>query len=457
MLVILILVLLVILWVAYNISHKELSAPAFIFVAPFILMCAIALAFSNMWDFELHWNTFLVIFIGNIAFVLGCAFGDRIAIGKTFHYGTYCTAENVRVVKSWKYILLLLLQVVCYSVKLMYIMRFGTSHGVANTISVCLVYYNNTVKFTTNETISFPSWLSLGLDISTVFGFVCACFLAQQLVLRKKEKKNLILLLVNFVLAIVGGVTSGGRGGSVQVIIAFIMAYLVLYQRKFEWKKSIPFKTILFVVIACVGIVALFCASVTWVGRYEVHLFGRYIANYCGAQIFNLNYWLNNNPEFSRFFGQQTFYPIIEKFASILGISEWADYHVGVDSVYAAGYSTGNVFTTFYSYIMDCGYVGIVIMPIIFGIFSQMVYKFARKSPSKYPINAGMIFYCMIAYSIAFSFFGDKFGSLVFTFNMMKRIMILIVLSFFLYYFDIRGLKIVIRKSDVLSRIRIKM
>lgn len=222
-------------------------------------------------------------------------------------------------------------------------------------------------------------------------------------------------------------------------------------------EKSIPFKTILFVVIACVGIVALFCASVTWVGRYEVHLFGRYIANYCGAQIFNLNYWLNNNPEFSRFFGQQTFYPIIEKFASILGISEWADYHVGVDSVYAAGYSTGNVFTTFYSYIMDCGYVGIVIMPIIFGIFSQMVYKFARKSPSKYPINAGMIFYCMIAYSIAFSFFGDKFGSLVFTFNMMKRIIILIVLSFFLYYFDIRGLKIVIRKSDVLSRIRIKM
>ena len=68
-----------------------------------------------------------------------------------------------------------------------------------------------------------------------------------------------------------------------------------------------------------------------------------------------------------------------------------------------------------------------------------------------------MIFYCMIAYSIAFSFFGDKFGSLVFTFNMMKRIIILIVLSFFLYYFDIRGLKIVIRKSDVLSRIRIKM
>lgn len=446
MLVVLILLLLLLLAAMYFVMHKEISSPAMLFIAPFIIMCVIALAFSNQWSFKLHFNTFIVVFLGNIAFALGTIFGDKIHINRL---GNNCDVSNEREVRNWKYIMLLIIQVVFYTIKLKYIVDFGMSHGIANDISKCLVYYNNILKFTTEEAIRFPVWLSLGMDISNVFGFLCACILAQQLILKNRDKKSILLILINYIIAVLGGMSSGGRGGSIQVLIALLCAYLILYQRKYNWNKAVPLKNLIIVAIALCGIIYFFIESLIWLGRNEVHMIGRYIANYIGTQIFNLDYILNSAYKNSQIFGQETFYPIIQKICSIFGISQWANYHVGYDSVYAAGYSTGNVYTCFYTYIMDFGYIGSIVITFLLGWFSQFVYRHAKKSPNEYTINFALIFYSQLSYIIAFSFFADKFGAIVFTFNMVKRLMILFILNLFMFEIDIRGLKIVYNKHMI--------
>lgn len=434
----------------YYAFNKELCSPSILFVVPFILMCIIALFNQKTWSFELEMNTFCVVLFGNIFFCFGALFGNRI---KLIRCGKNCDITGSKVVNSWKLIFLFLFQIICYTIKIRYIMNFATSHGVVNDISSCLVYYNNMQKFTTAETVNFPSWLSIGLDMCAVFGYLCAAMLAQQIVLKRKEQKDVLLILINYIVAVIGGMTSGGRGGSVQILLALLCAFVILYQRKHYWKKTVPLKHIAMIALGLLFIIAVFMASTTWVGRTAFQNAGRYLSNYIGAQIYNLNYFLNSVFSRSEIWGQETFYPIIQKIAGWLGITHWSNYHVGYDNVHVAGYNTGNVYTAFYSYVKDFGAMGVVIMPFIFGLISQIVYRYARKSPNEYAINFGLIIYLIFSYVIAFGFFADKFGGMLFTFNTIKRIVLLFFLELFLYRLDYKKTKIIIHtnKSGVIK------
>ncbi len=441
MLLFLILLLIGLFIVCYYIFNKELCSPSVLFVAPFILMCIIALFNQKTWSFELEINTFFVVLFENVFFCIGTLCGNRIKLTRC---GKNCNISSSRIVKNWKLIVLVLFQIACYAIKIRYIMNFAISHGIANDISSCLVYYNNIQKFTTEETITFPSWISIGLDMCAVFGYLCAAMLAQQIVLKRKERKNIILILINYIIAVIGGMTSGGRGGSVQILLALLCAFIILYQRKNFWKKQVSLKYIAMIAFGLLFIIAIFMASTTWVGRTAFQNAGRYLSNYIGAQIYNLDYFLNSAFSRSEIWGQETFYPIIQKIAGWLGITQWANYHVGYENVYAAGYNTGNVYTAFYSYVKDFGVIGVVIMPFIFGLISQIVYRYARKSSTEYAINFSLVLYLIFSYIIAFSFFADKFGGMLFTFNTIKRIMLLFLIEIFLYKTDFKMSKIII-------------
>ncbi|MCD8291536.1 MAG: oligosaccharide repeat unit polymerase [Prevotella sp.] len=393
-------------------------------------MCFIALLNSKTWSFELHLNTFSVILFGNVFFCLGAFIGDNI---KLKNLGWNCNIVSNYRIKDSKYIFLLILQVVCYVLKLRYIMRFAMAHGVEHDISKSLLYYNNTIKFTTEDAITFPWWLTLGVDVCGVFGFICACILAQQLLSKQTKGNNFLLLVINYIVAIIGGMSSGGRGGAIQILLAFLFAFIILYQRKFEWKKSIPLKRIYSITLGLCLIVTVFTISTTWVGKIAAQNIGRYLSNYIGAQIYNLDYRLNTSFTQSRIFGEETFYPIIQKFAGWFNITRWTHYHVGDISVNAAGYNTGNVQTAFYSYFKDFGLLGVIFIPIALGVLSQIIYRYARKSPSLCPINMGLIIYLILAYVITYSFFGDKFGSLFLTFNTIKKMFLLYCLLVYLY------------------------
>ena len=461
MLFILIICLIFLLWIVYQISHGELCTPAFLYVAPFILMCSVAFGFQREWGFDLKINTFFVVLTGNICFVAGTYLGNKLRLTNFLKVGTNCNITKGFKVSSWKYFVFILLQIFFYLMKIRYILSWASSHGAGNSISEAIGYYNEIKKFTTDEVATFPAWLSLGLDICTMYGIILACCFALQILLAKEQgtqnRKALILTAVSFVIAAVGESSSGGRGGTVQLAVGLLATYIILYQRKYNWKKKLPFKYIAKIAVALIGVVILFCASITWLGRDEIHLFGRYLSTYVGAQIFNLDYFLNTNYESSVIFGQETFYPLVQRIASILGISKWSNYHVGYDSVYAAGFSTGNVYTAFYTYIIDFGYIGVIILPFLFGLFSQIVYRHARKSPTVNPINIGMVFYSNLSYIIAFAFFADKFGSLVFTINMIKKLFILWLVMLFMFRFEFNGTKIRIQIKPKRSSLESKI
>ncbi|MBQ4512821.1 MAG: oligosaccharide repeat unit polymerase [Anaerolineaceae bacterium] len=433
MLLLLFFILLILLIFEYQHNNKELISPIILYLVPFIVMILIALFNAKQWSFEINFTTFVIVIFGSLAFSLGTSTGNRIKLRRN---GKNSDISCIKNGNTWKYVLFLIAQIIIFYLKIRYILAFARNRGVTGGISSALRYLNDLTKFTTEDTVHYPFFVSLGLDICTMFGFSCACLFAQQFFIEKRKKVDFILILLNFIIAFIGGSTSGGRGGSVQVIVSFICSLFIFYQRKNDYKKTVSLKIICLTVLILIGVLSLFIISIQWIGRYPPSMILRYITNYIGVQIYNFNSISETESGVSEIFGQETFYPMIQKICSLLGISKWANYHVGYPNVYSTGYNTGNVYTCYYSYIKDFGLIGAIILPFIFGCYSQIIYRSAKRSDRNNPITTSLVYYSNLSYMIIFSFFADKFGSIVFSPNMIKRTIILYIINVFLFDTD---------------------
>lgn len=439
MILVLIATLLLILFLEYTYMNKEICTPAFLFTAPFVVLCIVALICARVWNFQMHWNTFFVILCGNVFFFLGTALADKISFKRKQLNYLVIQDEN----ESWfRYFLFLGGQCVCYLWKLRLILQFARRNGVAGGISAALKYYDHIIKFTTESTFRMPRILSLGLDVCTAFGYVCACVLAQKLL--QDKKKNFFIVILNFTVAVMGGLSSGGRGLAIRYLIAFLIAYLILGFRQKEWKTAIEFKQIIKIILALLAIVSFFIYSRQMVGRGNVTEVWIYLSKYIGAQLYNLDHYLNKAFRESEFMGQQTFQPLVQFVCSKLGIRQWARYNLDLPFIRAAGYDMGNVYTTFYAYIHDFGYFGVCIMPLLFGLITQPIYKLSKGSTTSHTLNLGLVLYSDLAYMLVFSFFSNKLGELLVTVPMLKKIIFIWLILMFLYHTRIKGTKIYI-------------
>jgi oligosaccharide repeat unit polymerase len=192
------------------------------------------------------------------------------------------------------------------------------------------------------------------------------------------------------------------------------------------------------------AVIAFFIFSREMVGRGAVKEVGAYLAKYIGAQVYNLDHYLNEAFRESQIFGQETFQPSVQFICARLGISQWARYNLDLPFVYAKGYELGNVYTTFYAYIHDFGYTGVIILPLLFGFTSQLIYKFSRTSPDAHTINFGLVLYSYVAHVTLFSFFSNKFGEMLFSISMCKKMLFMWLIIMFLFHVRIKGTKVYI-------------
>ena len=416
----------------YKSNNNEIASPPVLFLVPFVIACIVAILWSSEWNLHLHYYTFFVIIIGCLSFCIGDFIARKIKVNciKTKN-------NNLYRVENWKLILFALFSLVCYLWKIKCIKSFGLSHGY-NTLFSSIGYLNHLAKFTTEEYIKYPGILSICLQLITAAGFVWSCLLAITLVNKQKKKGNQILILINFIISIIGSMTSGGRGGAMQLIIAFMSIYLLMYIKNNKNIKKIPFKVILKVIILIAITLYGFIFVMDYLGRQEIHMIGKYLANYIGAQIYNLDAYLSYNYKTSVIFGQETFQPIILTISKILGIAEWSNYKLDLPFIYANSktlgiINLGNVYTTFYAYIHDFGFLGIIFFPFTIGFISRIAYKIIKYDENTTKVTIPIIVYSNIAYALVFSYFSNKFFELIITPNMIKKIIFTYIILIYLY------------------------
>ena len=194
------------------------------------------------------------------------------------------------------------------------------------------------------------------------------------------------------------------------MIIYFIICYFCIKDRL---NKSSQFSEISYIkiAVAIIATVLLFYFSTKYIGRSTEDFGIYYLAFYCGAEIKNLDIFINsiNIPE-SNYLGEYTFFSIYNFFDSnikynkdILGFN------------WVGNYMLGNVYTCFQNYYIDFGIVGTFIIISLIAIGIQYIYVRATNSTIlNYSFFDFRLFlYAFVGRKLALSFFSESAISMI--------------------------------------------
>ena len=411
---------------------KQILSPAIIFNSTFIPSIICSMINADKWEFSMNYNTFFVIFGGVIVFSIGCILMNY------FMNLNYEKNNKINIkysynleIDKWKLIIMIVYQIFTYILLYKNVKEIGLLYGSGDDISSILYGYQKMVKFS-GEQIGLSGVVNSLNIIAYSSGFVWAYLLVLNLV--QKVRKNRILLIINFVLAIFGQFLKGDRGDSIALIVAFIVCFIFIYFSIYKQNgKKIKFKYFVYGILCFTTIILIFQSLGNIMGRNNELKLWDYISIYIGAELKNLDSVLNSNIIHSKLWGQETFIYLIHWLGSKFNINSWIEYDLYLPFRNVNGYSLGNVCTTFYPYYLDFGYTGVYICTFIFGSFSQFVFVKSKKNEEKnYRFNFWLILYSYLFYCIFMSFFSNKFYEMFFNIKILKILIVWIFLKWFI-------------------------
>lgn len=349
-----------------------------------------------------HFNTFLVVSLGVTLF--------NIISTLCFNYknvSKIIPCENHLHLKSVKteivYIIAFFLFLVC-------IWEYRQKIEITNASSISNALYelDFDYKFGNRSSAQLPILLRNLILIRTVVCLYFSYLLAKMFAL-KKFCSNFYAVLIVWCIGIIGAFLSGSRGNAVTILLFSIFVWSVIKTlsspafRVMNMKKAITFCLI------SVMSLSLFVKSTEWVGRSLYSWSSEYyLAIYCGAEIKNLDIYINEKQSERDYFGQYTlgkFYAEIIK--SKMNRDESLD-HVQFREV--KGHLLGNVYTAFQNYYADLGYWGVFLFVGIMAVITNYLFINSLNKKVLYKRFDFVLFmYAYLSTTVAYSFFHERF------------------------------------------------
>ena len=384
---------------------------------------------------QLHWNTFWVIFGGVLEFVLVSIItkeflkkiSGRVRLSKK-------EFDVVEVISVDRYCLVLIVLIEIFSV-LFTLYEIINAAGTTN-ISKALVYYNNTTKFTTDIVVFRHSrLLFLCWDLVEDMGYWIGYVLANNII-EKKEKPRLEIIIL--LISCINNVFRGARTTAVCKVLSTICIYFILLRRNSKNKiKAVNTGLIIKFIVIAILFMAAFKSLGGLLGRTILTSGTDYVAMYCGSEIKNLDTFLQEpRQNLESILDSQTFYVLMRFIKPRLGITQKT--LPILQTRYINGIVLANVATTFYQFIYDFGYIGVVLLTGLMAIITQSVYESSNANRLKRRPLISLLVYGNIYPSLVFSFFSNKFYERNFSTDFIKLI-------FFWYLFNIFFLRIRIK------------
>lgn len=396
-------VLLILMMCSYFFSNRDVSSPSVLFSFSFVFMTFIASIYAEQLDLIEFDKVFWVVFGGVFEFCAVCwlikffstKFKKKTTITDTSSEGNVKEIYVNNIIKLF----VLLIEMLTAFASVFYIKKLT---GISN-YSEAVEAYRYAKLFTTDSGYNFPRWLGWIELFTKAMGYWFSYVLINNYLASKKID---IIALLDVVAFNIYSLTGGGRTETINLLCAILVMYLILKNKKTRKIDKIHFTSIIkFIIIICLLLLA-FKSSATIFGR---NVDEYYILKYCGAEIKNLEVYLNNpHNNFSSMWGSQTFFSIIRTIGPKFGMKN-TFYNLDIPYVMYNGINLGNVYTTFYSFIYDFGYWGEVILVLLMAIISQVLYQ---KSYKKFNNELQPIFLLIYGYfsgTLVLSFFSNKF------------------------------------------------
>ncbi len=338
--------------------------------------------------------------------------------------------ENVvdpKTISNFKILPIIFVEVVTVLFTIYEIQRITPSNGLSNSIAL---YRALSISPTNTVDLSLPRILNLMRLFTGAVGYFVGFLFMKDIVYRKKIN---YLYLVVILLSVVSDLMLGSRGGTMTILIGLFVFLYALYKKKKSWKSENNIKLIFGIVGIAAAVILVFQGFANLLGRNtSEYSFTYYLAIYLGAEIKNLDIFLQTVfPIQNGFFGEQTFMYIWKTISPYIGIdSSILQFDLPFLSV--NGYSLGNVYTVFYSYLYDFGYIGVPILVSLMAFISQVFFEKFKRFRLNQGVPISVLVYARIFSALAFSFFSNKFYENMFNFSFFEIIVIWILLNWFL-------------------------
>lgn len=413
---------------------KEWYAPYTLFGLPFIAMFVIALLNKEAWGLDLNFITFMIFFIGFLFFMFGCWFARHICLSKSVLVTNSLKIKpRLHSVNTTRLFILDLIMLVFFMIFFLKIYTWGKENGfsLSGAINEIMVLS----KFEPDKvTVTIPFIIQIFLQINYLAAYLYSFFIARRIVF--KDRSNLFLLLFGYGISMATCFLNGSRGPLVENLIAIVIAFAICWHQRYG-QKMFPRKILgwLFVltIVAAVG----FFAIIPLLGREKTaeSLIDQ-ITEYIGAQVYNLNYFVETSDARSTFFAANTLGSFYNDLKT-LGIDLGASAHtVKSFFVTANGHEMGNVFTCFFSFYVDFGLVGVGILSFFMGWVSMKVFD---KIKTRWAVvDFAFVVYLYIAVNLIFSFFGPRFFQNVVQIKSLLKFIWLYFIFWFVYGSDIK-------------------
>ena len=256
-----------------------------------------------------------------------------------------------------------------------YIIDFAGSYGVGGDFFECLVQYKAVMTFSDASEILVPSpwYRNVLMILSTVAVYLFVYLFFRDLILHEHVRYSYCLIIV---LYIAYSLMGGSRSNTFRLITA--MLFLWGYFKEINIKTFNP-KYILIKILMIVVLVAiLFVLFIVVVGRtnsdFDIEYVIMQIFIYAAAPIFNLDIYIENPwSQTHGIWGELTFIRGINWIGTHFNISSW-QYPLDLPFLSYHGFELGNVYTTFYAFYYDFGYIGVCILSIIMAIVAFWCY-----------------------------------------------------------------------------------
>lgn len=432
--------LIILLLLCYMLSRKVLLTPQFGLIACFIPQAIYALFYVKAWSLDFAPETMLVLFGGTFFFavisMLLQAFYMRYRKKHSYTYTVRTEIEKKEIyVERWKLIVLLTVQIIVLFLFIGYLMNLGRGTLLNN-----IVYYNAVTKFAEVEdkaAIAIPRYIVWPYSFCTVSSLLCAYILIHSIILKYKQHR--FLLCTNILLSVILHGLRGGRFPIIALIISIAAMTYFISGRINRWERTLKSKTILKVIVFSAIIVASFPAAGGILGRSSSKSFSEYLSIYLSAQLKNLDIFIREGNFGCDISNWQTLISLVNSIGKHFNPAWVHTFDQPFLSV--NGNSLGNVYTIFYWYLYDGGYIAVIIFLSILAITSQYFFQRAAYKRQKDSVNMNVIIYSYLFYAIVLSFFCEQYFMALFSIGFVQMTVSLWMLKVFFLKVRVKGLK----------------
>ncbi len=299
---------------SFFLGRKDPFSPAVVFCASFVFCCSWAVVFANQWNLELHVNTFNVIIFGVFTYMMS-ALCARLFMEKIKGRKVYLQEISSIEIQNWIVLLCILGEIFVIILSIFSLKKITGLDNISSAINA----YDQSVKFS-DKPYNYPMYVNLLRRAVGALGYWFAYVLASCYISNKKIKIGYLLV---FSLSFVSQLLSGGRNASINMVIGLCAFFAFFAQKKKKfYKYHIPIKIFLRVIIIVLVALFFFQRLGIAMGRDVVTIGINYVAGYCGAQIKNLDIFLQESIPISKIWGSQTFINVINWIGPKIGILE---------------------------------------------------------------------------------------------------------------------------------------